>query len=130
VEALLKDDRYRSATEKLIGPAGADATSNADPRPYEEKFLEAVRYLVGEGIPQTKAEANLAKIANVVEASHQQQIDQLLAVAAQLDQEGEWDKSMELYRSLIDHLPQGDDRAKYAEQCIATIEENQAMAQV
>jgi hypothetical protein len=127
VDALLREYRYRAASEILFGPVSGHATSNADPRSYEEKFHEAVRYLVGQGISAAKAEANLAMIVKVIEGSRQQQVDQLLAVAIQLEQDGEWDKSVEVYSSVVDYLPNGDERAAFAKQRIAAITENQAI---
>jgi hypothetical protein len=129
VQTLLKDNRYRTATETLFGSVHENAVSNSNQLPYEDRFLEAVRYLVEQGVPAAKAQNNLHMIAHVIQASRQQQIDQLLAVAAQLEQQSEWDKSLELYKNLIDQLPAGDPHARYAEERIAAITENQAAVQ-
>lgn len=72
------------------------------------------------------AETNLRKIADAILANTNSQIDEAFAVASQLDQDGEWDKSAAMYSQLISSLPHNDDRLTCARNCLASINDKRA----
>ena len=122
LEALMNDSRYQRSIETMFGKE-EDEASIAITTLEEQRFLSAKNQLVGEGVAAHTAESNLRKIADTVLANTNARIDAHLELASELDQQGEWDKSVEVYSQVISSLPDGDDRIVYARNCLASVNE-------
>ena len=82
--------------------------------------------MIGEGVAAHTAEANLRKIADAILASTNLQIVASLEPASELDRQGDWDKSAEVYSQVISTLSDGDDRKAHAANCLASVNEKRA----
>jgi hypothetical protein len=88
----------------------------------EQRFMVARNILVREGIPVQKAESNLRRLAQAIVVSTNQRIDGLLELAEKLDQDGEWGKSLALYKQIISSLPSGDERLDLAKHLLTDLQ--------
>lgn len=123
LQLLLKDVRYQKALELIFGRE--DETSDSDQPATtldEQKFLSAKTQLIGEGVPAHLAESNLRKLVTAIIASTNEELDEYLEVASQLEAAEEWDKSAEVYRQLISLLPDSDVRKLQAQECLTNLE--------
>ena len=57
----------------------------------------------------------------------QRLIDERLELGFQLEQQGEWDESAEVYSQVISSLPDADDRKDYARNCLESLNEKRTV---
>lgn len=124
LEALFKDQRYQRSLETIFGESEGGKGQLAATEIDEQKFLRAKRGLIGKGIDADTAEINLRKLAEVVVASTNAEIDGALRLASEMDQQGESAKSAEIYEQIIALLPGDDERRAYAQNHLASVKAN------
>ena len=126
-QALLRDPDYQAAAE-LLGraPPAEPGTEIPSAVPAENAFQKALELLVARGVNPNEAELNLKLIQRVIVAERDENIDSWMAAASQLEHEGEWEKSSEVYRKLAKVLAESDRRREYVQNCLASIEEKQS----
>jgi hypothetical protein len=120
LEALITDRRYQRSLQILCESAKSITTLD------EQRFLRAKNELIGEGVDAHSAETNLRKIADRIFANTNSQIDDAFAAASRLDQQGDWDKSAEIYSQILSSLPHNDERLTYARNCLALLNDKLA----
>lgn len=121
--ALMNDKRYQASLETIFGDSNDAPSSTVTTTIDEQKFQAARNQLISHGVDAHTAETNLRKISNAILANTNARIDGYLELASQLDREGEWDKSADVYSQVITSLPAGDERGKYAQQCLDSVKE-------
>ena len=126
LEALLKDPRYERALEEIFGEENDEESDLVITSLDERKFLDAKNLLISEGVDAVTAETNLRKVAEAIVAVTNSQIDEVLALASELDQAEEWDESAEAYSDVISSLPDTDDRKQHARNCLESVNEKRA----
>jgi hypothetical protein len=119
IEALMNEDRYQQSLEILFERTEGDNT--AITTLDERNFQRAKDRLVAEGEDFYAAEINLRRIAEPILAKTNFHIDNSLAVAAQLEQEGDLDRSAEVYTAIIELLPRNDHRLNVAQEGLAAV---------
>lgn len=119
IEALMNDDRYQQSLAILFEKSEGDkkAITTLD----ERRFQRAKDKLVAEGEDFYTAEVNLREIAEPIIAKTNFQIDTSLTMAAHLEQEGNLDRSAEIYTAIIELLPPDDHRLIAAQQALAAL---------
>jgi len=126
LDSLVNDKRNQRSIATIFGRGDDEGCAKAITILDEQRFLRAKNELIAEGVDTHSAETNLRKIAAAILASTNSQIDAAFAVASQLDQQGEWDKSAEIYSQLISSLPNNDERLTYAQNCLASVNDKRA----
>ena len=94
----------------------------------ESRFQRALSELIGSGMEVQSAENKLREIAALIIAKANADIDTALGAAAELESQGELEKSAEAYAQLIAALPLNDPRRNTAESCLASVNDRRGEA--
>lgn len=121
LEILFKDKRYQRAIHTLFDTGDNEQTARLVTTLDEQRFFLATNELIGEGVAAHSAETNLRKMANTILSKTNSEIDEALEVASQLDKQGRWDKSAEIYSQLSSSLSRNDKRLTYIQKCLDSI---------
>jgi len=123
--ALLRQPSYRAATQ-LLFEADRENPSQIHYRGSDlSRFRKAVESLTSQGIPPSTARENLAIIAKSIAQQRDDAVHQQMELAAQIDRQGDWRRSIQLYDQVIKSLEPGDARIREAEDCIQAIRNKQ-----
>lgn len=123
---LMGDKRYQESIEILFGEENDEESATVATSLDEQKFMKAKDQLISGGVHAQTAEANLRRIAETILTKTNARIDAYLELASQLDHQGDWKESADVYSQVIGSLPDTDDRKAYARNCLASIMEKQA----
>ena len=123
LQVLMNDKRYQRAIQTIFDESGDEGSPKAITTLSEQRFLTAKNQLIGEGIVAHTADSNLRKIVDAILANTNSQIDAYLELASQLDQQGDCDKSADIYYQVISSLPDDDERKPYAQDCLTSVRE-------
>lgn len=130
LQALFKNKKYQRSLEMCVGTKdfenqqGSQLVISID----EERFTAAKDALIANGIKPQLAETNLRQMAEVVIKEHLATVDKQLDVAFDLDKQGEWQRSAEIYEHIISVLPAEHELAIYAQERLGALRKNKPAA--